>query len=240
MGNLHLWKDRTLLMGAFLGFVILGLEGFLLLPRLMLRLQLHVSGNVLAFIGFFVLFFGSSVVVLSWITFRACRTAGVCREERLTGYFRRVGLFCAAGAVLYLLLSLLDGLIAVAVYRSQQQTMDFDGMKGVIDLVTSLLSVFFMPVILTQFFAFALGSGRFLPTIGSGFRLLKRTYLKFLFLSAIVFGLGWLLAQAGQWMDQPWQKDLWLIFMSGLLGTAGVPVLYQTAVGVFEKERRRV
>ena len=235
MKDLALWKDRKLLIRSFLGFILLGLQGFLLLPKLIWYMQLHVTGQTTAAIGFYVLFIGSSILILGWITFQACRYGRLGISRSLAGYYKRTLLFCIVAAVIYLLFSLLDGFVAMLLYHIFHNTLNFLQLKQAIDLAVSLISVLIMPVILMQFFTFALYHQRFFKTIRAGFKVLRKTYFKLLLVAVGLYLLGVLIQMAAAHIAPIWLQRLWLIGASSLLGTLAVIVVYTIAFGAFQR-----
>lgn len=229
-------KDKRLLLISFTGSVVLGILGFIVLPEISEYMQRHVNLQTLLGVCFFVVFLGVSAAVLGGITFRISQLEGQGRAG-WGRYIYRLICFCLVAAGILVLVSLLDGVLALLLFRLLKNSLGYESIKLVIDLTISLVTILVMPVLVMQYITFTLGEGRFLKTVKAGLGALRRVYLKLLLALFSLFLLGWILMLAAEVMAWVWLKTIWMILCCGLLGTVSVQYIYRIGM---KRVRRRV
>jgi hypothetical protein len=122
----------------------------------------------------------------------------------------------------WVVISMIFGLVSILIQTLARNSLTFDEIAGIIDVLTEILAILIAPVVLCILFAFGLGSGNIRKSITDGLKELRFMYVKTLALCAAFFAAGWLLVLPFRYAEDSLALRLTGVAAQTLVGTASV------------------
>ena len=106
------------------------------------------------------------------------------------------GIVCLIGLLIigFFFISLLYGLLAVLIHAILKSTLSFEQIKGVVNIITVVLTWLLSPLLFNCLFSFGLHKVKLLKSCQTGVKIPAGRYIKFLIFPVVVFAAGWLTA----------------------------------------------
>jgi hypothetical protein len=211
---------------ALLSSLPVSLIGFWLFPRLFDAEINGIHSETIVDICLVLVFMTIVIVSLAYLFESIKTTTKVGREPRsfrasIQGLCVLSFLFALSATAI----SLVYGLLAVLIYNIANAKLSFDEIKGIINIVTSIITIMILPVFLHTFFVYGLGSVGVKASIGAALRTLRGSYLKGCVFLFLCFAAGCLLLLVFSFMPQSVFWETAKIILLGLLG-AGILIVY--------------
>lgn len=119
-----------------------------------------------------------------------------------------------------IVISLLNGLIAVLLYALLKNALTIDQIKGIIDWLTTILLIAISPFFIAFFWREISNDETFGACITCGLRAGRKLYRKLVLLSVILFGVGFLIMTAFQYMPCSIWSSIAKVLLYGTTGSA--------------------
>ena len=155
-------------------------------------------------------------------------------DKRCTSYkkqtdfarsFSRVTATMAAILSGILVISLICGIIASILYAVLRNVLTLSQIKGVINLIATIATLFSVPFMLSVFWTEAKRpSGHFFNDLIAGLRLTKKQYVKLLILLLVLFGIGLLITTIYHYVPNNLALNIFEVVLLTIVGTIGLSV----------------
>lgn len=118
--------------------------------------------------------------------------------------------------------SILSGVMAVLVYNALAKTLSLDQIKGIIDLLATVLTILTVPVLVSLFWEQIGSSETFGTAVKHGLRRVGKNYLNILISMLVCVGAGWLILTVFHYLPGNGVTTAAKILIFGAIGTAAL------------------
>lgn len=148
------------------------------------------------------------------------------QTSKTTGFVKSLGRVTATMAVLLcgvLLISLICGIMASLLYAVLNSILTLSQIKGVLNLIATIVTLLCAPFMLSVFWIEAKqSSGRFFSNLIGGLRLTGKQYAKLLILLLVLFGIGFLITTAYHYLPDNPEVNIFKAVLLTIVGTIGL------------------
>lgn len=144
------------------------------------------------------------------------------RGETYLGSFMRVLLLVPVYLAAALVASILSGVLAVVVYGVLAEVLSLDQIKGIIDLLATVLALLTIPVLVSLFWEQISSGETFGAAVKSGLRTCGKSYLKILICMLVCAGAGWLILTVFHYLPENIVTTVAKALIFGVIGTVAL------------------
>jgi len=119
--------------------------------------------------------------------------AKISKNPNIATYVKGLFVLLLAGIVAIFVVSMVNGLIAVLLNALLKNTLTIDQIKGIINIVTGIISLLILPVFINVLLTFAFDEPKAVKSISKGLKSIKKRYIKILILLMILSAAGYLI-----------------------------------------------
>lgn len=166
--------------------------------------------------------------VIAWVLVIVLYYKRCVSHIRSSAFAKSLGRATATITVLLcivLLISLICGITASLLYTVLNGILTLSQIKGVINLIATIVTLLGVPFMLSVFWSEAeQPSGRFINDLIGGLRLKEKRYIKLLILLLVLFGIGLLITTAYHYLPNNLAVNISKVVFLTIIGTTGLSV----------------
>jgi len=152
-------------------------------------------------------------------------------RSKITKIFIGLIIIFFIGLVAMFLISLIYGLLSVLIYQFTHKTLTVEQVKGIINVITGLLTLLILPVFINILLTFGLNKSHVKESIFTGIKTLKFNYLKFLLIIFSLFGVGYLAMIPLNYIPSTGVLLIVKALLLSLIGTIGIIIAFTAYKG---------
>ena len=133
--------------------------------------------------------------ITSLLLILSAKVKNILRNSTFSKPFEGLGRFLILILILLvagLFVSIIYGLISTLIYSIAKETISIEQIKGIINIVTSILTFLILPIFFNIFLTFTMERGSIKETLITGLKSTKQIYFYLLIFFLTIFGIGYL------------------------------------------------
>lgn len=224
---------------AFLGNLLICIVSLVATPYFVEFTGLHMDLQKPLLMAMTLIAFATALVFLSALGYLSERQSEKESSRGFIMHLKRMSRFAVVFFLFAVIFFLFCGFIATILYFVLCDTLSYEQIKAIIDMITGAMAIAAAPVIFIQFMAFSFKRGSILQTLKTGFACMRNGYLKLLLVILASALIGAVLAYFLSFIQHRYVGMILEVMVFTLVGGIGTCIIYETGREIYAGGHRK-